>query len=96
MATDDPAALFPYLITGAITALSGGAWNASIVSELVSWQDTRLEASGLGAYISQVTASGDWSGIIAGIAVMCLFVVSINHFLWRNLYSLAETKYHLD
>lgn len=88
-------AIFPYLITGAITA-SGGAWNASIVSELVIWRETQLQATGLGAYINQVTASGDWSGIIAGISVMCLFVVAINHFVWRNLYGLAETKYHLD
>ena len=88
-------AIFPYLITGAITA-SGGAWNASIVSELVTWKETQLTATGLGAYISQVTASGDWSGIIAGIVVMCFFVVAVNHFIWRNLYSLAETRYHLE
>ncbi len=87
--------IFPYLVTGCITA-SGGAWNASIVSELVSWKDTDLVATGLGAYISQVTTAGDWNGIILGILVMCLFVVLLNRFIWRRLYTLAETKYHLD
>ena len=37
--------IFPYYVTGAITA-SGGAWNASIVSEAVSWGSTKLDASG--------------------------------------------------
>ena len=87
--------IFPYLITGVITA-SGGAWNASIVSELVSWHDTQLVATGLGAYISKVTGQGDWAGIIWGITVMCCFVVLINRLLWRRLYRLAEVKYHLD
>ncbi|HWR39752.1 MAG TPA: ABC transporter permease subunit [Patescibacteria group bacterium] len=87
--------IFPFLITGAITA-SGGAWNASIVSELVSWHNDKLAATGLGAYISKVTEQGDWAGIIWGITVMCLFVVTINRFVWRRLYRLAEVKYHLD
>ncbi|WP_371362742.1 hypothetical protein SRRS_38200 [Sporomusa rhizae] len=87
--------IFPFLITGIITA-SGGAWNASIVSELVSWHDTQLVATGLGSYISNVTEQGDWAGIIWGITVMCLFVVTINRLLWRRLYNIAETKYHLD
>lgn len=88
-------AIFPYLITGCITA-SGGAWNASIVSELVIWREDQLNATGLGNYISQVTTAGDWPGIIAGIAVMCAFVVVINRLFWRRLYQLAETKYHLN
>ncbi len=87
--------IFPFLITGIITA-SGGAWNASIVSEIVSWHDEQLVATGLGAYISKVTEQGDWGGIIWGITVMCIFVVIINRFLWRRLYQLAEEKYHLD
>jgi NitT/TauT family transport system permease protein len=86
--------IFPYLVTGAITA-SGGAWNASIVSEIVSWHNEQLTATGLGAYISKVTTNGDWAGIIWGITVMCVFVVIINRFFWRRLYRLAETKYHL-
>ncbi len=88
-------AIFPYLITGCITA-SGGAWNASIVSELVIWKEDQLNATGLGNFISRVTTAGDWPGIIAGIAVMCALVVVINRLFWRRLYQLAETKYHLN
>lgn len=87
--------IFPFLITGIITAF-GGAWNASIVSEIVSWHDKELIATGLGSYISKVTEQGDWAGIIWGITVMCLFVVLVNRFLWRRLYQIAEAKYHLD
>jgi NitT/TauT family transport system permease protein len=87
--------IFPYLVTGALTA-SGGAWNASIVSEIASWHEQQLTATGLGAYISQVTAQGDWAGIVWGITVMCIFVVAINRLLWRRLYHLAEVKYHVD
>ncbi|MDP4104864.1 MAG: ABC transporter permease subunit [Bacillota bacterium] len=87
--------VFPFLITGCITA-SGGAWNASIVSEIVSWKTNTLQASGLGAYIAQATTKGNWAEIIWGIIVMCLLVVIINRLLWRRLYDLAQKKYHLD
>lgn len=88
-------AVFPFLITGCITA-SGGAWNASIVSEIVSWKTNTLQASGLGSYIAQATIKGNWSEIIWGIIVMCLLVVIVNRLLWRRLYDLAQKKYHLD
>jgi len=87
--------IFPHLVTGLITA-SGGAWNASIVSELVSWHENDLVATGLGAYISQATTQGDWPKIVLGITVMCIFVVMINRFVWHRLYRLAEVKYHID
>ncbi|MCG5075484.1 ABC transporter permease [Paraburkholderia tagetis] len=87
--------IFPYYITGAITA-SGGAWNASIVSEFVQWGDTKLEAHGLGAYIAQTTAAGDFPKIILGIAMMSLFVTLFNRVLWRPLYTFAESRLRLD
>jgi NitT/TauT family transport system permease protein len=87
--------IFPYYITGAITA-SGGAWNASIVSELVQWGDTKVQAHGLGAYIAQTTAAGDFPKIILGIAVMSLFVTLFNRTLWRPMYAYAESKLRLD
>jgi len=86
--------VFAAWVTGAITA-SGGAWNASIVSELVSWGNTRLTASGLGAYIAEATAKGDWPRIVLGVSLMSIFVVAINKFVWRRLYELAENKYRL-
>jgi len=88
-------ALFPYLITGAITA-SGGAWNASIVSEVVQWGDTRLSATGIGAYIAQYTAEGDPARIALGIGVLCLYVLAFNRLLWRRLYNLAAERLRLD
>jgi len=86
--------IFSAWVTGGITA-SGGAWNASIVSEIVSWGSTTLTAKGLGAYIAQATTAGDWARITLGVVMMSLFVVGINRIFWRRLYHLAETKYHL-
>jgi NitT/TauT family transport system permease protein len=86
-------AVFPSFITGAITA-SGGSWNASIVSEYVSWGDTTLQAQGLGSYIAHMTAIGDFPRIAMGIGVMCLFVMGLNHFVWRRLYRMAEDRMH--
>lgn len=74
---------------------SGGAWNASIVSEVVSWGGTTLRADGLGAYIAEATRAGDWPRIALGIGLMSLFVVGLNWVLWRRLYGLAERRYHI-
>ncbi len=86
--------VFGSWVTGAITA-SGGAWNASIVSELVSWGNTTLKANGLGAYIAEATGKGDWPRIVLGVGLMSVFVVGLNRLVWRPLYDLAETKYRL-
>jgi len=86
-------AVFPSFVTGAITA-SGGSWNASIVAEYVTWGDTTLQADGLGSYIARMTAAGDFPRIALGIGVMCVFVMGMNHFVWRKLYALAEDRMH--
>jgi NitT/TauT family transport system permease protein len=86
--------IFGSWVTGAITA-SGGAWNASIVSELVSWGNTTLTAYGLGSYISTATSKGDWPRIVLGVGLMSVFVVGFNRLLWSRLYDLAESKYRL-
>jgi NitT/TauT family transport system permease protein len=83
--------IFPYFITGAITA-SGGAWNASIVAEAVSWGKTTVTAHGLGAYIAQATNAGDFPRIVLGIAVMSFLVTLFNRLLWRPLYRFAEER----
>ncbi|WP_047249214.1 ABC transporter permease [Chromobacterium subtsugae] len=87
--------IFPYYVTGAITA-SGGAWNASIVSEFVSWGNDKVVAHGLGAYIAQTTAAGDYPKILLGIVTMSLFVVLFNRLLWRPMYAIAENKLRLN
>lgn len=86
-------AIFPYYITGAITAV-GGAWNASIVAEVVVWGKTTLVAKGLGAYIAEYT--GNFAHTVLGVSVMCLFVFTLNHILWRPLYRFAITRYQMD
>ena len=86
--------IFSAWVTGGITA-SGGAWNASIIAEVVAWGQTTLTATGLGAYIAKATEVGDWPRITLGIGMMSLYVVGLNRVLWRQLYQLAEKKYHL-
>ena len=79
-------------VTGGITA-AGGAWNASIVAEVVTYHHTTLTATGLGAYIVDASNAGDKAKLICGVAVMAVFVVTANHVFWRRLYRLAETRY---
>lgn len=86
-------AIFPSFVTGAITA-SGGAWNASIVAEYVSWGHTTLKAHGLGSYIAEMTTRGDFPRIALGIGMMSIFVMAFNHFVWRRLYRLSENRLH--
>jgi len=83
--------VFPYYVTGAITA-SGGSWNAAIVSEVATWGNTKLVAHGLGAYIAQATADGATARVVLGVAVMSAFVVAFNRLLWRPLYSFASRR----
>lgn len=87
-------AVFPYYLTGAITA-SGGSWNASIVAELVSWGDQRLVARGIGSYIARATIAGDQPRVVLGIAVMSVLVIVLNRFLWRPLYRYAERRFRM-
>ncbi|MBV9584991.1 MAG: ABC transporter permease subunit [Alphaproteobacteria bacterium] len=88
-------AIFPAYVTGAVTA-SGGSWNASIVSEVVQWGDTTLQANGIGSYIAQYTAAGDPARIALGIGVLCLYVLLFNRLLWHRLYELAAERLRLD
>src|ERR1700735_295873 len=70
-------AVFPYYVTGAITA-SGGSWNAAFVAEYTSWGSTQVTAHGIGAYLAEASAAGDFHGIVLGTVAMCLFVIIIN------------------
>lgn len=87
--------VFPFYITGAITA-AGGAWNASIVAEWVSWGSTTLKATGLGEYIHASTTDGDFPKIALGTAMMCIYVLAFNHLIWRPLYKLAEERFNFN
>jgi NitT/TauT family transport system permease protein len=81
--------IFPYFVTGAITA-SGGSWNASIVAEVAVWGNDKLSAHGLGAYIAHATDAGNFPHIILGVAMMSLFVLFFNRAVWRPMYAYAS------
>jgi NitT/TauT family transport system permease protein len=87
-------AIFPAYVTGGITA-AGGAWNASIVAEVVSYGRHHLTATGLGAYIAHAVAVGDFPKVLIGVVVMSVYVVGLNRLVWRRLYRLAETRYSM-
>jgi NitT/TauT family transport system permease protein len=87
--------IFPYLITGLITA-SGGAWNASIVAEYFRFQGKTLSTIGLGAVISHATDTGNFRVLLAATITMAAMVVTLNRLVWRRLYGLASTKFKLE
>ena len=87
--------IFPYLITGMVTA-SGGAWNASVWAEYVSIQNRTLETLGLGDQIQAATTNGKFSILLLATIMISLMVVTMNRLVWRRLYRLAETRYKLE
>lgn len=87
--------IFPYLVTGLITA-TGGAWNATIVSEYVTFGGETMKTRGLGSLISESTVTGNFSLLLLSTVVMAVIVVSINRLLWKRLFALAQEKYRLD
>lgn len=87
-------AIFPAYVTGGITA-AGGAWNASIVAEVVTYNHHTYTATGLGAYIADATQTGDMARVLVGVIVMSFFVVGLNRLFWRRLYAVAEKRFSL-
>ena len=87
--------IFPYLITGMVTA-SGGAWNASVMAEYSHVKDQTLSTIGLGAQIDAATDSGSFSMLLMATIMISLIVVTMNRLVWRRLYRLAETRFKLD
>jgi len=88
-------AIFPYLVTGAITA-SGGAWNASIVAEYQNFGGKTHTVAGIGSLISHATAAGDYALLLASTITLILTVILINRLLWKRLYRLAEEEYRME
>ena len=86
--------IFPYYVTGALTA-SGGSWNAAIVAEYVKAGDKTEVAQGIGSYIAIATEKGNFQQIVLGVAVMSVFVILFNRLLWRPLFGLAERRLRL-
>jgi len=88
-------AIFPYLITGLVTA-SGGAWNASIVAEYFHFRGQTMSTTGLGAVISQATDNGNFRMLLVATLAMACMVVTINRLVWRRLYALASSRFKLE
>jgi NitT/TauT family transport system permease protein len=87
--------IFPYLITGMVTA-SGGAWNASVMAEYSHVKDRTLQTIGLGAQIDAATDSGRFAMLLLATIFISLMVVTMNRLVWRKLYRLAETRFKLE
>jgi NitT/TauT family transport system permease protein len=87
--------IFPYLITGMVTA-SGGAWNASVFAEYANVQNRTIQTVGLGAQIDTATADGNFAILLLATILVALMVVTMNRLVWRRLYRLAETRYKLE
>ncbi len=88
-------AVFPFLVTGWITA-AGGAWNASIVAEYVTFRGEILSTRGLGAQISAAAVGANFPLLAGSVVVMSVVVVAFNRFVWRRLQGLAETRFSLS
>ncbi|MBT6206758.1 MAG: ABC transporter permease subunit, partial [Francisellaceae bacterium] len=88
-------AIFPFYVTGAITA-SGGAWNASIIAEFIKWKGHTLIASGLGSYIQEQTIQGNFTNLTLGVIVMASWVTIINIVFWRKLYQYAQSRFNYN
>jgi NitT/TauT family transport system permease protein len=88
-------AVFPYLVTGWVTA-TGGAWNASIVAEIVTFRGETLRAQGIGSVINEAAFNAQFAELAAAIFIMSLTVVLVNRLVWRRLYTVASTRYNLS
>jgi NitT/TauT family transport system permease protein len=88
-------AIFPYLVTGWVTA-TGGAWNASIITEYVQAQGQTLSTVGLGASVAMAADQRDIPMLAASALLMAFLVVIFNRLVWGRLYRLAETRYALN
>jgi len=88
-------ALFPYIVTGAITA-SGGAWNASVIAEQVEFGGQTRTTTGIGAVIAKATGAGNFSLLLGGTLALVLAVVLVNRLFWQRLYRVAEERYRLE
>lgn len=88
-------AIFGSWCTGGITA-AGGAWNASIVSEIVEYGKNHMATQGLGAYITNATTVGDSVKTLVGVTVMSLIVVLSNRLFWTPLQRYSAKRFVLN
>jgi len=87
--------VFPALVTGWVTA-AGGAWNASIVAEYLSYKGQVLTTNGLGSLISVATSTENWSLLAASLTIMVSIVILLNRTVWARIYHLSQTRFRMD
>ncbi len=88
-------AIFPYYVTGSMTA-AAGCWNACIVSDVLEWGNHKLVATGLGSFIAENSSAGDFPRVVLGIVVMSVYVLVINRWVWRKLYLFSSKRFVLE
>ena len=77
-------AVLPSLVTGWMSA-AGGAWNASMLAEIVVTPKGIIHAGGIGAELTISAAEGNYSRLIAGVICIVVALILINILLWRQL-----------
>ena len=87
-------AVFPFLVTGWVTA-AGGAWNASIVAEYVTYKGASQATFGLGSAVSRAAEHAQFAELAAAVLVMSMVVIAFNRLVWRRCYDLASTRFSL-
>lgn len=87
--------VLPSLVTGWVTA-AGGAWNASIVAEVIESNARVFRVRGLGAEIAAAAARGDFPRLAACLSVMVILVISFNRLVWERVYRIAQTRFRID
>jgi len=88
-------AVFPYLVTGVVTA-AGGAWNASIVAEAVHYRGGDMAVDGIGSLIASSFDKGNDALLAASTVALSALLVLVNRLLWRRLYRLADSRFAMN
>jgi len=95
------AAVFPFLVTGVITA-AGGAWNASVACEVVDLgkKHAPLVVDGIGSLIARSfgdeTTPADYATLAAATVALSVLLVLVNRFAWKPLHRLADERFSLN
>ena len=82
-------AIFPALVIGSIQAFGGG-WNATIISEYITYQSQTFHVDGIGYLLDLAAGNGDIAGILLTSIVIVAAIIIINKFFWRKVLKRAE------
>ncbi len=82
-------AILPTFVIGSMQAI-GGAWNATIISEYIQYQDKVYYTPGIGYLLDKAAANGDVAAILLDVLVMIGIIVFLNKFVWKKALRRAE------